>query len=72
MRQKLFNSKNYPKKCANCIHGTITDDALSVLCVRKGAVEPNDCCRSYKYDPLKRVPQKVSFKSDYSAEDFML
>lgn len=72
MKQKLFNPKDYPKKCENCTHGSITDDKLSVLCLKKGVKEPNDCCKSYKYDPLKRVPQKIVFKSDFNPEDFML
>lgn len=72
MKQKLFSEKNYPKVCANCAYGTMTNDMQSVLCMKKGVKEPNESCRKYKYDPLKRVPQKITFFSDYSPEDFML
>lgn len=72
MKQKLFNEKNYSKKCVNCAYGTLTDDKSNVLCEKKGVKEPDDFCRKYKYDPLKRVPQKITLRSDYTAEDFML
>ena len=72
MKQKLFSEKNYSKQCVNCIYGNLTDDKMNVLCEKKGVMEPDDCCRKYKYDPLKRVPQKITLRSDYNAEDFML
>ncbi len=72
MKQKLFSEKNYSKKCVNCAHGTLTDDKMNVLCEKKGVKEPDDYCRKYTYDPLKRIPDKIVIRSDYTAEDFKL
>lgn len=72
MKQKLFSEKNYPKKCANCAYGTLTSDKENILCLKEGVKEPDDFCKKYKYDPLKRIPQKITFQSDFTPEDFML
>ncbi len=72
MKQKLFDKKRHPKKCANCFYGTSTQDGLYILCDKKGKVDPADVCRRYKYDPLKREPQQAVFDFGYSADDFKL
>lgn len=72
MKQKLFSSKNYIKKCENCAYGVLTDDKMNVLCNKKGVMECDGLCRKYKYDPLKRVPEKIRLNTDFSPEDFML
>ncbi len=72
MKQKLFDRKKYPKKCGNCLHGTQSDDGRTLLCKKRGAVDPCDVCRHYKYDPLKREPQQPIFHSDFTADDFKL
>lgn len=72
MKQKLFNTKDRIKKCDTCLHGEIAQDNMSIMCSKKGLKEPDDFCRKYKYDPLKRVPLKQIIDTDYSPEDFML
>ena len=72
MKQKLFDNKKYKKCCANCFFGRLPKDKLSVLCEKKGVMRPEDGCGSYKYDPLKRVPQKLVLKSDFTEDDFKL
>ena len=72
MKQKLFNKKDQIKRFDNCLQGEKAQDKMSIFCKKKGVKEPDDFCRKYKYDPLKRVPLKVVIDTDYSPEDFML
>lgn len=72
MKQKLIDVKKYPKKCANCFFGRTPLDKSSVLCERKGVVDPESKCRHYRYDPLKRIPQKPLPQPVFTAEDFEL
>lgn len=72
MKQKLFNTKDQIKRCDTCLYGEKAQDNMSIFCQKKGLKEPDDFCRKYKYDPLKRVPLKLVIDTDYSPEDFML
>ena len=72
MKQKLFNTKDQIKRCDTCLHGELAQDNMSIMCSKKGLKEPDDFCRKYKYDPLKRVPLKQVIDTDYSPEDFMI
>ena len=72
MKQKLFNKKDQIKRCDTCLHGEKAQDNMSIFCKKKGVKEPDDFCRKYKYDPLKRVPLKQIIDTDYSPEDFMI
>lgn len=72
MKQKMFDKKKYSSCCANCFFGRMPKDKSAVLCERKGVVDPSSSCRHYKYDPLKRVPQKTLICADYSEDDFKL
>ncbi|NLV50864.1 MAG: hypothetical protein GXY20_09275 [Clostridiales bacterium] len=47
--------KNIERCCAHCLHGTAIDDD-NVICIKKGIVPLWDKCRSFDYDPLKRIP----------------
>lgn len=68
----LFEKKIDPR-CAYCRKGaSIGED--SVLCIRKGLVSPDWHCRSFRYDPLKRVPPRPP-APDFTRlkdEDFVL
>jgi hypothetical protein len=72
MKQQLFNKKDIIKRCDTCLHGELAQDNRSIFCQKKGLKEPDDFCKKYKYDPLKRVPLKQIIDTDYSPEDFML
>lgn len=72
MKQKLIDKKKYPKKCANCFYGRTPLDKASVLCEKKGIVDPESKCRHYKYDPLKRIPAKLVVNTEFNEEDFKL
>ncbi len=72
MKQKILDSKKYPKKCETCLYARIPEDKSLILCEKKGIVEPGGKCRKYEYDPIKRVPLKSVIDSDYTAEDFLI
>lgn len=71
MKKTIFGNSVSPK-CIYCETGVIAPDRKSVLCTRKGVMMPDSFCRKFRYDPLKRTPDTVTLKSDFSAEDFSL
>ena len=71
MKAKLFK-KDIPRLCRHCLHSREFDSATEVICAKRGIVEKNDCCRKYRYDVTKRVPQKTVLASDYKPEDFII
>ena len=48
-------SEEYRARCTYCQRGTPLDEE-KILCTKQGVVAPGGSCRSFKYDPLKRVP----------------
>lgn len=69
---KIGFNKDLPKSCAYCVHGKLLEYTNETICKKHGVMAERDYCHSYKYDPLKRVPQKVKISDNYSAEDFKL
>lgn len=59
MKKKLLNRNQYEAVCRICRHGRLAPDSESVLCIKKGIVDPDGKCRRYEYDPLKRIPKKA-------------
>ena len=72
MSDKKHFRKSIPHRCEYCENGRAIDGGAEVFCRKKGLMEPDDNCRSFKYDPLKRTPQVQDFGRDYKAEDFKL
>lgn len=72
MKRKLLNKKKYPPSCRHCRHGRLAPDENSVLCIKKGIVDKDGKCRSYSYDPLKRIPQKPPEPPKADPSDFEL
>ncbi len=72
MKKKILNSKNYTPECKNCVIGRISPDGKNVFCTKKGIKELDGSCRSYKYDPLKRVPRKAPVFESADPKDFEL
>ena len=65
--------KDIDPRCAYCARGSrISDD--NVACVKRGIMMVEDHCRSFRYDPLKRVPPRpVSLDTEKLSEaDFSL
>ena len=72
MKSKLLNKDAYEAICRNCKHGRLSPEGDTVLCVKKGIVDPDGSCRRYSYDPLKRVPRKMPAVREANPEDFDL
>ena len=71
MALKGFNKKSQ-KSCMWCMHGTKSDYSEEIFCKKHGVTTRADACRHYKYDPLKRKPQKIKPSGEFTAEDFSL
>ena len=69
----LFN-KHIEPKCEYCRHGESIPKSLEIACRKHGIMSPDNRCRSFSYDPLRRVPDApVSFKpGDFSEDDFSI
>lgn len=65
-------SKVISKECKICTVGRISPDGMSILCPKKGIMNPEDKCFHFKYDPLKRIPRKKPKAQEHSAEEFAL
>ena len=53
---KLFR-KDIDPRCAYCQRGQQINER-EVACVKRGIMKVEDHCRSFQYDPLKRVPPR--------------
>ncbi len=49
--------KNIEPRCAYCQRGSLINER-EVACVKRGIVPMEHACRSFRYDPLKRVPPR--------------
>lgn len=72
MKRKLTEKKKYAAVCENCLHGRLSPDGESVLCIKKGIVQTDGTCRRYSYDPLKRRPKKPLLIEQADPSDFTL
>lgn len=68
----LFQKKIEPR-CAYCAHGRALGDD-QVACPKRGIMSPGSHCRSFQYDPLRRVPPRPTklASSGLTDEDFKL
>ena len=71
LKSKLFK-KDIPRQCRHCMFSREFDSKIEVICAKRGIVNKNDCCRKYRYDVTKRVPQKIILAGEYSQDDFIL
>lgn len=71
MPKKVFNKK-LEKRCGYCIFGRKSEFSNEVMCIKKGITDVNDFCRKFKYDPLKREPERIRISNDFNAEDFKI
>lgn len=72
MGDKKHFSKLVRPQCAYCLNGRLLSGGEEVFCVKKGLRDLDDECRSYKYDPLKRVPVSKGIGRAYKPSDFVL
>ena len=68
----LFRKK-FQRSCSYCTYGTELADN-TILCSKKGIVDPDEGCRKFLYDPTRRIPckQKAPDFSKYDDSDFSL
>lgn len=66
--KKLFGN-NIKPCCDYCEFSAVSDGKIG--CSKNKTFE-NEKCRSFKYDPLKRVPKTTPVLGQYSPEDFAL
>lgn len=71
MMSSVFN-KDLPHSCSYCVYGCASLFSGEILCKKHGVTAARDSCRSYRYDPLKRVPARVKLGDNYKPEDFSL
>ena len=65
--------KHIEPGCVDCSRCRPLNDEL-VVCEKKGVMSAGSSCRSFRYDPLKRVPPRP-VKADFSKlkdEDFQI
>ena len=68
MKNKLFG-RNITPACTYCDNSYFEN---GVIGCQKSKQIKNDKCRSFSYNPLLRVPVRVSLYGNYTAEDFKL
>lgn len=68
---KFFNKKDH-KNCSCCVYGEKSEYMDEIFCRKHGVCEKRDFCHHFKYDILKRVPEKISPSKDYNEEDFKI
>lgn len=71
MKKSVLSASVSPK-CCYCETGMLTEDGKTVLCTKKGIMQPDSFCKKFKYDPLKRVPETLKLQSGFTQEDFRL
>lgn len=50
------------KFCKYCERAATLSDPDIMLCKKRGIVPAGHCCRRFRYDPLKRVPQRANLE----------
>ncbi len=71
MAKSPFNKK-LEKHCEYCVHGKRLPLENEIICKKRGVTDSADHCLKYKYDPLKRIPQRISIANDYNEDDFKI
>ena len=71
--EKTVSEALMEKKCAFCEFGTVimlsTGEEPDVICEKHGIVSMDHLCRSFRYDLLKREPQKTAPKNPVAEMD---
>lgn len=69
LMKKLFGN-NIKPDCKYCTHAFF--GKATVSCDKGKSIGENGKCRSFKYEPLRRVPSATPVLENFSAEDFKL
>ncbi|MGI6279322.1 MAG: hypothetical protein ACOYJS_02020 [Acutalibacteraceae bacterium] len=70
--QRKFFDKTLPPRCEYCQKSSPIGNDGEMVCRKHGITRADDYCKSYKYDPLKRIPRRKRLSDNYSADDFSL
>lgn len=70
-RKKLFGNARDPR-CETCLHGRRSSDGDAILCRRGGVLPLSHHCRHFRYDPLRRTPNRVRPLEEFDAAEFAL
>ncbi|MCD7775573.1 MAG: hypothetical protein LUH40_08335, partial [Clostridiales bacterium] len=65
MSKNLYGG-SIPPKCEYCENGKSVSGEEIILCIRKGVMQPDSCCKKFKYNPLKRKTEVKRLQSDFS------
>lgn len=68
LKKKLFG-KNIKPNCTYCLNSVYENDTCH--CIKNKTII-DDKCKSFKYDPLMRVPQSAPTLHEYTSDDFKL
>ena len=71
MSSKPFD-KDIKKTCLCCEYGRKSDYADEIFCSKRGITNINDYCRKFKYDPLKRIPDRQLIEKEFIPDDFLI
>ena len=71
MKRKLCGNTITPA-CVLCAHGRRSVDGQVILCRENGVTSPDDRCRKFEYDPLRRIPFRQPALDTFTAQDFAL
>lgn len=70
MSKKVFN-KPVPD-CKYCAKGMVCKGSELVVCGKHGVVKFGFSCKSFKYNPLKRIPEKYPVIEKLEYDNFIL
>ncbi len=56
--------ENEERVCVFCARASEIADRDEMLCKKRGVVAKDFVCRSFVYDPLKRVPRRRVFDAE--------
>lgn len=59
-------NKDIVKACSLCEFAECTVSE-EMICLKRGPVSADHCCRKFRYDPFKRIPpakKKLSFETE--------
>ena len=73
----MFRTRNVFRKdieprCAYCSRANVLDDH-NMSCSKRGIVPLDGSCRSFRYDPLRRIPPRPAvLRGTFTDADFQL
>ena len=57
-KKKAYFGNNINPSCSYCQFGDLSKEGGQVVCEKSGMMKPDDSCKKWIYDPIKRIPKK--------------